>query len=450
MNLTQLSCLHILTPPSPPRDRDGTMLVPHIADIVLRACQRAAFRPRALLGSLMYGDGLVAEPSRVRSTGLVVSHWGLGEGYSGPLTLLDRLFADAGESDLRIDVVYRNTGLPLRKNHFHRTISILSARSMTTVWHRLRWGLALTCFLIRYHRRYDWIHFHGFYPTAAALPALAALPRDKPFTFLPVVEGGDLARIMEADRGLIRYLVVHSLTRRSRCIGLALSPGIADELAAIGVPSERVRIIPNPVDPEIFKPADAPIVGQTLRVGFVGKLGKQKHPIAIVWALRQLQDRGLDAIATFVGPFETPTYEKHFRAEAARAGVQDRVRLLGYVEDVSKILPGFDVFVLPSRSEGMPGSLVEALACGVPAVVTEVGGMGELIRESGAGLITTGDPADICRLLATLDRPKLDVMAAAAREFVVNRYTNAVAFGVFRQALDDIVIFPSHESMGPS
>jgi glycosyltransferase involved in cell wall biosynthesis len=74
-------------------------------------------------------------------------------------------------------------------------------------------------------------------------------------------------------------------------------------------------------------------------------------------------------------------------ARATALGVADAVQFLGERPDVERLLPGFDVFVLSSREEGIPNALLEAMAAGRPAVVTDVGGNREVLRDGDTGWI---------------------------------------------------------------
>ena len=107
-----------------------------------------------------------------------------------------------------------------------------------------------------------------------------------------------------------------------------------------------------------------------------------------------------------------------------RDGLQEHVRILGYRADVSSLLHGSDLFVLPSRSEGHPFALAEALAHGLPVVSSDAGGGPEMVRDGTDGLIhRRGDPADLARQLSwAFDHP------AEMLEMAVSGRSRAEAF----------------------
>ena len=103
-----------------------------------------------------------------------------------------------------------------------------------------------------------------------------------------------------------------------------------------------------------------------------------------------------------------PTLE----AEIDRLGIGDRVRLVGERRDVPELLAGADVFVLSSASEGMPVSVLEAMAAGLPVVASRVGGVPELVVDGETGLLV--EPGDPDELAAALGRLLADRRAPAA------------------------------------
>jgi glycosyltransferase involved in cell wall biosynthesis len=92
---------------------------------------------------------------------------------------------------------------------------------------------------------------------------------------------------------------------------------------------------------------------------------------------------------------------------------------------VAELLPAFDVFVLPSRSEGMSNTLLEAMACSVPPVASRVGGNAEIVRDGLDGLLfPSDDEAALCNALAQLvhDGTRRAHMGAASRERVMSAF----------------------------
>lgn len=176
-----------------------------------------------------------------------------------------------------------------------------------------------------------------------------------------------------------------------------------------GVPPEKAVVILNGVDTERWSPtrrsggwgAGAPPGRRPVLIS-VGQLREVKDPKTMIRALPLVRSRFEGATLKCAG-------DGPLRAELGRLadelGVGGSVELLGEVSDTRSLLAEADVFLMPSRSEGLPNALLEAMAAGVPAVVTEAGGMAELVRHRKNGCtVPVGDHVrlaeEICFLLS--------------------------------------------------
>ncbi len=156
-----------------------------------------------------------------------------------------------------------------------------------------------------------------------------------------------------------------------------------------------------------------------LVVGAVGRLTYQKAPEDFVAALAAL-DRP-DVIGTWVGGGELAGRV----GRRARALPPGQFRLAGERADILDILPAFDVFALPSRYEGLPTAIVEAMICGIPVVATAVNAVPDLVRPGETGLLVPpGRPTLLAAAIGQLLRsPQAAArMAAAARRRVGGQY----------------------------
>lgn len=118
-------------------------------------------------------------------------------------------------------------------------------------------------------------------------------------------------------------------------------------------------------------PQGSPVVGTVIR------LAPQKHPEAIVDVASRVVERYPSARFVIVG--DGPLSE-YMHSYVSQKSLQDNFLLLGSRKDVADILPAFDVFLLTSRSEGLPRAMLEALAVRIPVVATDVGGIAELVN----------------------------------------------------------------------
>ena len=193
---------------------------------------------------------------------------------------------------------------------------------------------------------------------------------------------------------------------------------IAREYAA---PAQRITVIPNAIDLTRFRPRPRPAGAKC--VAMVGRLVTQKNPLLFVEAAAALRARLPDVRFMLIGdgPLRS-TVEAAVRA----AGLDGCCTLTGERDDVHELLGSADLFWLTSEWEGLPNGVIEALACGLPVVATDVGGTAELLRDGEQGfLIAPGDRAALVdRSARILADPALHArMRAAAR-------ARAEAFGV--------------------
>ncbi|MGH3080495.1 MAG: glycosyltransferase family 4 protein [Gaiellaceae bacterium] len=130
----------------------------------------------------------------------------------------------------------------------------------------------------------------------------------------------------------------------------------------------------------------------------VGRFKAPKDFITLARALALLPASSFEALIVGDGP-ERPALE----AELRRLGIDDRVRLAGEQGDVCALLADADAFVLPSRSEGLPVSILEAMAAELPVVASRVGGVPELVVDGESGfLVSPGDPQELATALERL------------------------------------------------
>ena len=185
----------------------------------------------------------------------------------------------------------------------------------------------------------------------------------------------------------------------------------ASGLAARACIAERTVVIPNAVDVRAFPQARHD--GRRPLVLSVGRLAEPKDALTLVRALAAVPAHGFSALLVGDGP-DRPAVE----AEVRRFGLQD-VTLAGTRDDVPELLARADVFVLSSRSEGAPLSILEAMAAGLPVVSSRVGGVPELVVDGVTGLLVPpGDPAAMAAALGRLleDADLRRRLGAAGRE----------------------------------
>jgi glycosyltransferase involved in cell wall biosynthesis len=148
------------------------------------------------------------------------------------------------------------------------------------------------------------------------------------------------------------------------------------------------------------EPADArarETSAATPRLVMVGRFQAPKDPVTLIRALAMLRETRFEALFVGDGP-DRPAVEE----EVQRLGLESAVQFLGERSDVPALLATADVFVLSTRSEGLPLSILEAMAAGLPVVASNVGGVPELVLDDATGLLVP--PADPHALAGALER----------------------------------------------
>jgi glycosyltransferase involved in cell wall biosynthesis len=238
--------------------------------------------------------------------------------------------------------------------------------------------------------------------------------------------------LAEKDIGLRTAPMVRALAFRYR-IGGVVPVAIAEEvrvsiqkvygytnppLIPNGVPTDEYA--PNPDTRAQWRQAHG-IEPRATVVTHIGRFAVQKNHALLVEAFAQVHsDAPLYLLLVGGGELENAV-----REQVAGLGLQGRVRFLGVRPDVADILRASDVFVLSSRWEGNPMSVMEAMAAGLPVVSTAVGGVPELVQEGATGLLVPSEDAGAlaCALQALVDDPaRRQVMGAAARQHAIAHF----------------------------
>ncbi len=205
----------------------------------------------------------------------------------------------------------------------------------------------------------------------------------------------------------------------------------AELLRPEGRAGRRTDVIPSGVDTDVFRPPTTVavakrrlgIAAERPLIGTVGRLEPRKGTATLLAALAAVRADGRHDPALVVvgdGPLRSD-----LAVEAERLGVAPHVQFLGDRADVLGVLEALDVFVLPSRTEGMSNALLEAMAAARPVVATAVGGTPEVIAEGSSGLLVPADapPAMAAAIARLLDDAALAArLGAAARQTVEARY----------------------------
>lgn len=284
--------------------------------------------------------------------------------------------------------------------------------------------------------RFDLVHAHIYASEAAA--AVATLGTGVPLVVTQHTEvrwQGRGARFVNRwfCRRAERVIAVSSIIRRRL-------------VERDGVPAGRIAVIPNAV-PAAEEPLQAPPLPAGLRegplVGVVARLQPEKGVADFLKAAARIAPRVPEA--RFVVAGDGPL-RKEIEALAGRLAVSDRVHFLGFRSDARAITEILDVLAVPSRTEGAPLVVLEAMAAGVPVVASAVGGIPDQIRDGEEGLLVPpGDPTALGDAILGLlqDAGRTRRMGEAGRRRAATEFSHATMVGRIEAVYRDVLGLPS-------
>jgi glycosyltransferase involved in cell wall biosynthesis len=247
---------------------------------------------------------------------------------------------------------------------------------------------------------FDLVHTHSVFlwPTTAA--ASRARRRGVPFVMSP--RGMLVRELIQRKSGLAKRVWIELFERRNIAEAGAVhvtSELEADEIRKLRLAVRRFAVVPNGIDTPssndfgTAEPSSAPTVL------FLGRINWKKGLDRLVPAMAHVPGARLQVVGN-----DEEGYSGTLRELAHRHGLTDRMEIVGHVSGAEKwnTFGRADVFVLPSYSENFGIAVLEAMACGVPVIVTPEVGLARVVAETGAGLVVDGDPAKLGAAIAAL------------------------------------------------
>jgi glycosyltransferase involved in cell wall biosynthesis len=268
-------------------------------------------------------------------------------------------------------------------------------------------------------RRYDVVHCHLLAANVIAKP-LAALCR------VPVRINHDHCNDKLTDPRPWA-LPADTWTNRFSTHVIAVSESTrAFVEASEHVPAERTSTVHNGIDCETFRPRPERrdqarnqwgLPADAFLIAGIGRLTHQKNFALFLDAAASVLKAHPNAFFVLAGTGED---EAALRSQAAELGIGERVRFLGFVRDMSALYPAVDMLLLTSRYEGLPITILEAMAAGIPIVAAKLDGIAEVLADGEeAALVPSGDAAAftarICELIESPARARQYADAALTK-----------------------------------
>ena len=291
---------------------------------------------------------------------------------------------------------------------------------------------------IELSRAIDLVHLHGFSQKSVLIVALARA-LGKPIAVKLTSLGHDDPQSIQRNGRAMWW----AYRQANRFIGV--TPRFAEGFASAGLDRSRFVFIPNGVDLARFRPASAAeraalrqqlgIAAADPMVLFVGFFSREKNPDVLFEAWASLSERGLRSTLVLVGATSgsyyeiDPTLAREIKARAVSRNLSDRLVFVEHTDHIESFHRAADVFALPTAREGLPNAMLEAMACGVPPVVTRLEGVTDWIVTPGVNgeLVAAVDAAAFAlaleRLLVSAERRQ--TLGNAARAHVEANFSLA-------------------------
>ncbi|EGD58781.1 glycosyl transferase, group 1 family protein [Novosphingobium nitrogenifigens DSM 19370] len=270
-------------------------------------------------------------------------------------------------------------------------------------------------------RPFDLVDAQFFYPDG---PAAARIARALGLPLAIKARGADIHYWGSRPASLAQIRVA---ARQAKVL-LSVSSALAEDMIALGLPASRIHVHYTGLDHARFHPrpraqARALLAERVPALAFpaavrivacVGALIPRKGQAIAIEALRDL-DQDVVLVLVGAGPDEAA-----LRQLARKAGLEGRVVFAGALghDELPLLLNAAEAMVLPSASEGLANAWVEALACGTPIVIPDIGGARELLNRREAGRLAERTPSAVAKGLSEVlaaQAPQTAVAAAAAR-----------------------------------
>lgn len=288
-------------------------------------------------------------------------------------------------------------------------------------------------------RRIDIVHSHDHKTDALAWALAKVAP------VIPLATAHGFAGRSRNER--IYYAIEKRLLATFPRV-IAVSKPIEAELIRTGSAGDRVIVINNGIDPEMFKRDRSKrdpvrkglgIALDAFVLGAVGRLEDEKRFDLLIDAVADLRTRHPQLVLVIVGEGSLrPSLEAQIAARGLGAGVV----LAGHRADVADLHASFDLFVQSSEREGTPNAVLEAMALESPVVATDVGGTGELMQDGVHGFLVPrhDNPALISAVEGTMNDPSgTAARVAAARRRVENELSFAERMRKVEQVYVDLM-----------
>lgn len=232
---------------------------------------------------------------------------------------------------------------------------------------------------------------------------------------------------------------------------VTISDGVQNRFAedSLEKHNDRIRTIYTGVDLERFNPKKQygnpyDLDQEVLTIVEIASINRRKGQDKVIDAVARIQNEIPEFQLVFAGsvPDSQEEYSTKIQKQVQEVGLQEEVSFLGWCDNIPGLLSQSDLFVLPSSNEGLPRSILEAFAMGVPTIATPAGGTTELLHDEENGLVVPMDDVEelsrAIRLLAK-DQELRKSYGANARSLIEERFSKESYVENFEDLIEEIL-----------
>ena len=356
---------------------------------------------------------------------------GISPFFGGPSKVVFEMCRELRTRGVEVQIATTDT-------HVHGNISVplnqATEISGVTVWcfrcpflRKYGFSGGLTKWVREHVKKCDIVHIHAFFSYITAPVAYYAKKHKIPYIIRPVGELDPWC----LKRGSWKKIPFYRFFGRPLLRGASAihvtSQMEWQSLANLGF-AEKTFKIPLAVDMALFDSRAKPVTSNSpCQLLFLSRVHPKKGLPLLLGATRRVKDLGNNVMLTVAGNGE-PSYLKEMRILARRLRIEKQVNFLGFVdgEDKHRCLAEADVFVLPSYQENFGVAVAEAMAAGLPVIISDQVALAPDVEESGAGRVTpAGSIAALTEAIREIasDEVKREEMGFLARKLVEQRFT---------------------------
>lgn len=330
--------------------------------------------------------------------------------FGGPIVNWQLYFSKWDDPSIEHLVLDTEAGIILpAKEAFDFDIS--GPQKVSDRWERWTWAVRLLYGLRKYASSYDLQHFHLIW-WGSLLAANWASRRKIPTIYESVLLDSDTPGAIGNERlGRLKLNYLQKFTGI-----LAISEGIAEDYLNHGFSTTQVHMQMNAIDTDLFEPLQDPKAREKFRhdfnlpldasvLLFTGSLIQRKGVDLLVDAFIEVSQLDTDLFLWLVGPkdrSENPSMDEDFvtslKQKVMGVGLSERVSFHGMIAERGRLAEAYqaaDVFVFPSRKEGLPNVVLEAMACGLPVIVSNLPGLKGVINPNENGFLVPIDDVQV-------------------------------------------------------